>query len=377
MLRIQRALLVELAVTAFFAVGVLTGILFTGFSIQLMARVGGSLGTRLLWELMPSLMPTALGYSLPFGWLASVSFVLGRWVNDHEVTSLRTAGLHVRALVLPVAAASALLGAVGMGLAAWVVPSAQQDVREGTRDHLEQFLTSLTGADRSVLLGAARLSFERYEDGAFHGVELDRRQPRTGRLETKVLAERLSLSQFHQDGAGSGLTLDLSQGYLIQAGETGQTEVVGASGQEIKLAQVEQLGGSTQFNAFFGVARYLARARDMEVPQLLYTRERGGVYRANAYESEVALHGRLALGCAPFVMGLFALAVALLLPPTGRRVRDFVLAFLPATLIYFPLLLASRGLAQALPTPVWVAMWLPVMALGSVALALLAWAYRR
>jgi lipopolysaccharide export LptBFGC system permease protein LptF len=342
-----------------------------------MARMGGGLGARLLWELLPSLLPTALGYSLPFGWLAAVSFVLGRWVNDHEVTSLRTAGLHVRVLVLPVAAASALLGTLGMGLAAWVVPAAQQNVREGTRDHLEQFLTSLTGADRSVLLGAARLSFERYADGAFHGVELDRRQPRTGRLETKVLAERLALSQFHQDGSGSGLTLDLSQGYLIQAGPTGQAEVVGASGQELKLAQVEQLGGSTQFNAFFGVARYLARSRDMEVPPLLYALARGGIWRAPAQEAEVALHGRLALGCAPLVMGLFALAVALLLPPTGRRVRDFVLAFVPATLIYFPLLLASRGLAQALPTPVWVAMWLPVLVLGAVSLTLLAWAYRR
>jgi lipopolysaccharide export LptBFGC system permease protein LptF len=58
-------------------------------------------------------------------------------------------------------------------------------------------------------------------------------------------------------------------------------------------------------------------------------------------------------------------------------VRDFVLAFLPAMLIYVPLFVGSTGLAQALPTPTWVAMWLPVLALGSVSLALLAWAYRR
>ncbi len=377
MLRIQRALLVELAGTALLAVGVLTAILFSGFSINLLARTGGTLGPSLLAELMPSLLPTALGYSLPFGWLATVSLVVGRWVNDHEVTSIRTAGLHLRTLALPVIVASAALGVLGMGLAAWVVPAAQRDVREGTRDYLEVFLSSLKSTNRSVLLGSARLSFERFEDGAFHGVELDRRLPSDGRLETKVLARRLGLSQIHLEGEGSGLAIELEDGYLIQCQAGGETEVLSASGRELRLAQVEQLGGSTLFNSFFGVARYLARARDLDLGRMLYALERGGLWRATPFELRQALHGRLAQGCAPFVMGLFALAVALLLPPTGRRVRDFVLAFLPAMLIYVPLFVGSTGLAQALPTPTWVAMWLPVLALGSVSLALLAWAYRR
>ena len=377
MLRIQRALLVELAGTALFSVGVLTAILFSGFSINLLARAGGSLGTSLLVELMPSLLPTALGYSLPFGWLAAVSLVVGRWVNDHEVTSIRTAGLHLRTLALPVIVTSAALGVLGMALAGWVVPAAQRDVREGTRDYLEVFLSSLKSTDRSVLLGSARLSFERFEDGAFHGVELDRRLPGDGRLETKVLARRLGLSQIHLEGEGTGLAIDLQEGYLIQDQLTGETEVVNAPGRELRLAQVEQLGGSTLFNSFFGVARYLARARDLDLGRMLYARERGGVWRSPAADVERALHGHLAQGCAPFVMGLFALAVALLLPPTGRRVRDFVLAFLPAMLIYLPLFVASTGLAQALPLPVWVSMWLPVLALGAVSLTLLSWAYRR
>lgn len=377
LLRVQRALLAELAVMAVLAVGVLTALLFTGLAVQLLARAGGALGSGLLWELVPSLLPPALGYSLPFGWLAAVSFTLGRWVNDHELTALRTAGVHVRTLAVPVVALSALLGVVGMALSAWVTPHAQRDVREGTRDHVERFLSSLSGADRSVLLGSVRLSFDHYADGAFHGVELDRREPRTGRLETKVLAERLALSQFHQEGEGSSLALELEQGCLVQVGEGGDAQVVGPGGQDLRLAQVQQLGGSTPFLEFLQLDRFTARARDMDVRDLLYVVERGPVIRSTVHEAEMSLHGRLALGCAPLPMGLFALAVALLLPPSGRRVRDFVIAFLPATLVYFPLLLASTGLAAALPTPTWVAMWLPVLALGSLSLGLLAWAWRR
>ncbi|MFM8386024.1 MAG: LptF/LptG family permease [Planctomycetia bacterium] len=376
-LRVQRALLVELAVTAVLAVGILTALLFTGFSIQLLSRAGGTLGSGLLWELVPSLLPPALGYSLPFGWLAAVSFTVGRWVNDHEMTSLRAAGVHVRTIAVPVIAVSVLLGVVGMALSAWVTPHAQRDVREGTRDHVERFLSSLSGADRSVLLGSVRLSFDHYGEGVFHGVELDRRDPRTGRLETKVLAERLALSQFHREGEGSSLGLDLEQGCLVQVGEGGEAEVVGATGQDLRLAQVQQLGGSTPFLDFLQLDRFTARARDMDVRDLLYVLERGPVVRTTVVEAEMSLHGRLALGCAPLPMGLFALAMALLLPPSGRRVRDFVLSFLPATLVYFPLLLASTGLAAALPTPTWVAMWLPVTVLGSLSLALLAWAWRR
>jgi lipopolysaccharide export LptBFGC system permease protein LptF len=377
LLRIQRALLLDLILTGVVVVGLLTTFLFVGFSVHLMARTGGQLGTRLLWELLPSLLPVALGYSLPFGWLATVSFVVGRWVNDHELTSIRTAGLHVRTVALPVLAVSAALGVLGMGLAVWPGARAQRDVREGTRDYLEHFLTSLRGADRSVELGSARLSFERYADGAFHGVELDRRAAGTGRLETKVMAERLALSQFRSEGDGSGLAISIGVGTIAKVDADGATQLDDAAGYEVKLAQVEQLGGSTQFLDFFNLDRNALRARDMELPQLLYVLERGPVWRTSVFDAQVALYGRLALGAAPLVMGMFALAVALLLPPTGRRVRDFVIAYVPATLLYFPLLLASRGLALALDVPPWVAMGSPVFVLGGVSTLLLAWAWRR
>lgn len=376
MLRIQRALIVELAASCSLTVGVLTGIIFSGLSLNLLARVGEGMGAPLLLDLMPNLLPTALVYSLPFGWLVSVSTVVGRWANDHEITSLSAAGVHLRTLVFPVLALSALLGLNGMYVAAYVVPAAQRDVVEAKRDYVTIFLGALKDVSRSVSMRNGRLSFSRFADGAFQDVELDRRDAE-GRLEMKVIARRLFLDRIRQEGEGGGLSIELEDGYVVQYGVDGGTQVAPAKGTTMHMAQVEQLGGSTEFNSLFGFQRSLARARDLDLAGLLYAEERDGVWRAPPAQLDMAFHGRLALGCAVIPMGLFALGMALLLKPTGRRVRDFLAAFVPATLVFFPLYLASPGMAAALPGAPWLAMWSADLVLLAMATVLLVAACRR
>lgn len=376
MLRIQRALLLELGLVLLVVVGVITAVLFSGLSINLMAQAGEAAGTALLGELLPSLLPTALAYSLPFGWLVAVSLVVGRWVNDHEVTSLRAAGVHVRTLALPVVALSAVLTLVGLGISLYVVPDAQHAVREATRGQLHLFLASLRDVNRSVTLGNGRMSFRAFEGGVFRDVELDRRDG-DGRLETKALARSLDLKQITRDEGSAGLSIELRDGYVLQSVAGGEAALTPAGSTVIHLAKVEALGGSTQFNSYFGLPRYLAGPRDLNLPSLIYVRLYGGAWRAQGANLEEAIHGRLVQGCAPLVLGCFALGVALLLPPTGRRVRDFLVAFVPATLLFYPLHLGSRGLSAALPFPIWVGMWAPVMVVGPLALGLLLWAGRR
>jgi lipopolysaccharide export LptBFGC system permease protein LptF len=376
LLRIQRALLVELLVMLVLTLSVLTAIIFGGLALNLLARVGEGVGTTLLLGLMPSLLPTAMVYSLPFAWLVTVSMVVGRWVNDHEVTSLRSAGVHLRVLVRPTVALSAVLGVVGMGIAVYVVPAAQRDVNEAKRDYLPVFLGSLKDMGRSVTLGNGRFSFDRFQDGAFLDVELERRDGE-GRIQTKVMARRLALDQIHLQGEGAGLNIHVSDGYVLQSAPAGETRLTPATGAVFDMAEVKAIGGSTEFNTFFGLRRYMPRARDMDLEGLMYADERGGVWRSPRQQVAVALHGRLSLGCAAVSMGLFALGMTLLLPPSGRRVRDFLAAFLPATLIFFPLLIASPGLAAALPSAPWLAMWAPGLAVGLAALVLIVLAYRR
>ena len=389
MLRIQRALLTELALMLALTLGLLTAVIFGGLALNLLSRVGEGVGTPLLLDLMPRLLPTALVYSLPFAWLVSVSLVVGRWVNDHEITSLRAAGVRLRTLVLPVAAMSALLSVGGVALSAYAVPRSQRDLNEAKRDYIPVFFGSLKDVSRTVTLGNGRLSFDRFEDGAFWDVELDRRDG-DGRLQTKIVARRLALEQVRleaeekdagdDDGGerkATGLSLTFEDGYFFQVEAGGGTIVTPATGAPFHMAQVQQMGGATEFNTFFGLRRYLPRARDFDLPALFYAQERGDVWRSPPHPVSVGIHGRLALGCAALPMGLLALGMALLLPPSGRRVRDFLAAFLPGTLVFFPLFLASPALATAWPRAVPLAMWSPEIVLGILAATCLALAGRR
>jgi lipopolysaccharide export LptBFGC system permease protein LptF len=379
LLRIQRALLAELLlVFALIAVSA-TGALFVGSALRMVNEGGGALASSLMLDLVPKLLPVALGYSLPVAWLAAVVLVLGRWVADHERTAVLALGVHLRAVVLPVAAVGALLGVFAMGFGAYEVPQVHRDVRSSLKDFVPKFLASLRGTERTLSLGHGRLSFDRWDpaEEAFVGVELDRRGL-DGRLEQKALMRRLRLDQMRESDAGLGLEIHFEEA-LILDDRSGATEVDGwQRGGRFATGRVEQAGASTLFNQFFGTSRWLFKPKDMVLPELAYVMERGGVARGGAREAEISLHGRLALGASTFFLGLFGMAAALTLPGgSTRRVRDFLACFLPATFLFFPLHVSSYALARGSPLPPWLVVWSPNFALGVVAVFLLARSFRR
>lgn len=377
MLRIQRALIVELLFVFVLVTSAVTGAVFLGITMRFVYQGGGALGSSLLFALLPKLVPTALSYSVPFSWLAATALVLGRWVSDHECVAIKSAGVHLRAIVVPLLALGSLLGIGGILYNLYEVPQANREVQASLKDFLPQFLSSLRGADRSVSFDNGRLSFDRWDEsrGAFVAVEMDRRDHR-GELREKAVMESLRLEQVGQEQGELGLSLDLSQAYLFTT-QQGEVSAAWRNHAPFVMGRVERVGASQLFNQFFGIQRFLHRPRDMVLPELAYGAARGGIARGSAQEVDLAFHGRMALGASAFFLGFFSLSVALLLPPSGRRVRDFMLSFLPAVLLFFPLHMTGPAIARATSFPPWVAMWAPNLALAAVAVVLLGLAFRR
>jgi lipopolysaccharide export LptBFGC system permease protein LptF len=378
-LRIQRALLGEvLLLFGLISAGV-TGALFVGGTLRFVNEGGGALGGDLLLDLVPNLLPVAFGFSLPFAWLTAVTVTLGRWVADHECTAVKSLGIHLRAIVLPITAVSALLGVSCMAYHGYVVPRVHREVRSVLKEAVPVFLASLRGPERSIVLGNGRLSFDHYDpqEHAFLGVELDRRGPK-GHLEEKAIMRRLRLEQMQEREDGqTGLVMDLGDAWILSE-RGGEAQVEGwRRDLRFVMGRVEQAGGSTLFNEFFGTSRWSYKPKDMTLPELAYVVERDGVARGGRKAAAISLHGRLVYGAAIFFLGVFATAAALLLPPTGRRVRDFLVCFLPAVLAFFPLHLASFEMARKGPLPLELVMWLPNLALLAGAVGLLLVAFRR
>jgi len=377
LLRIQRALLVELLVMFVLITFVVTSAVFLGVSLRFMRGGGGALSSQLLIQLLPNLLPLALSYSVPFSWLAAAALVLGRWVSDHEIVAVKSSGAHLRVLVVPFLTLSLVLGLGGMYYNSFVVPQANRRIRAGLKDFLPQFLESLRGSERSVAFTKGRISFERWDAGqhAFIGAELDRRRG-DGSLVEKGLIQALGIQRIGGAGEEEGLRFDVKEAFLITVPE-GEAIVTSSANAPFVMGHVERIGASTKFNDFFGGARFRYRPLDMSMPELLYAHERGGIARGSIQELRISIHGRLALGSAAFFLGFFALSVMLVVPPSGRRVLDFMLCFLPSILIFFPLQIAGSSLARSTPAPPWLAMWAPNLVLGTLACLLLWRAFRR
>ena len=377
MLRIQRALLIELLVIFTLIVIVVTTAVFLGVTLRFMHGGGGALGSHLMLQLLPNLLPLALSYSIPFSWLAASALVLGRWVSDHEVVALQSAGMHLRTLVVPFFTLSLLLGLGGAYYNGYVVSKANRQIRAGLKDFLPQFLESLRGSNRTVAFTNGRISFERWDPGqqAFIGAELDRRKG-DGTLEEKGLIESLQIHRIEGTGKGEGLRFVVERAYLLTVPD-GEALITAGADAPLVVGRVEHIGASTLFNDFFGAAKFRYRPLDMTLPELLYGYERGGIARGSLPELRIAIHGRLALGSAALFLGMFALSVMLAITPSGRRVRDFMLCFLPSILIFFPLQIAGSSMARSTPLPPWAAMWAPNLVLGTLACILLWKAFRR
>lgn len=379
MQRVQRSLALEILFNFALIVTVVTSAVFAGFAIRFLSREGGGLGSELVLVLLPKLLPMALSYSVPFAYLSAVTIGMGRWVADHEVTALKAAGVSPRALAVPVLAISAFIGVGGMWFNVEVVPEARRDLKRNLVDFLPVFLESLKGAERSVHFKRGRFSWERYDEQErrFVGAELDLRDGH-GNLQRKIMCGA-RLGQLDPDVASEdrGVVFELDNAIAIpEFGARPEVDRLPAN-VNFSIIGVERVGGSVLFNDILGSERYLSTPKDMNLHRLTYVNNRGGVTRGTAAFARTQFHQRLVLGMSPFFFAFFALSLALVLPPSEHRVRNFLVTFIAATLLFFPLFLTGPSMSRNERMPSWLAMWAPHMLLGGVSLVLYIKAMRR
>jgi len=376
-LRIQRALLGELLLIFVLSGIMVTAVVFLGVMLRAVQGGGGALGSGALLALLPHMLPIAATYSVPFAWLTATAFVFGRWSSDHELVALSAAGIHSRTLIGPYVMCSVILGVAGMLHNGWSVPIENRALHATLSDFVPQFLSSLRGSERSVTFDLGRLSFDRWDerDRALVSVELDRRD-RNGRLGEKIIAARLRLQQVSEANHEPGLRLEFEDAYVMRAPQ-GEPEMSWQGAKGVTVGHVQRVGASMLFNDFLGAARFRSRPKDLTIGELLYALENDGIVRGSVPDLEIAFHGRLAAGVAALFLGLFAMAMAMALPASSHRVRDFTLCTAPAVLIFYPLQIAGPTLARSLHMSPWLMMWMPHLVLLGASILLLAKAVRR
>ena len=359
-LRIHREILLETLFVFGLALLVVTGVLFTGQSLQTMSR-WHELEFRYIWTLLPSLLPVAAAYGMPYAFLLAVALAFGRMASDREIVAMRISGVHPRAAVAPILALGAVLSVVSLVLNGWVLPSAAQSIRQQERNLPDIFLAALSGSEDGIALRQCRLSYAGYipaavsgGNGEFREFELDLRD-KDGNLTKKCIGESARLAR-----QGDEILLSSPLMWLFREDQAGRSSkpTVGPRREPVGLASVEEFGISMLLSELLGSDPFERKAKDVDLPDLTYMVARGSLPKVPLVRSLVELHGRLAGSFAPFVFGLVAAAVGLQLSSRSRRLTGFLLAFLPVVLIHFPLAIAGKSLADGGRVPPWAGMWL-------------------
>ncbi|HSJ97915.1 MAG TPA: LptF/LptG family permease, partial [Myxococcota bacterium] len=339
----------ELALPTLFALAGITFLVLAadlvGYSDLVVNRGFGAVEVG--WVALYRSLPM-LGRAIPFAVLVGALVALGRLGADREIVALEAAGISARQLAWPVAAFATLFAAAGVALALIVVPWAHRSLD----DALRAFSAGQGGthfrSGQVQRLGEWRLVAREVSP---RGDVLRALAVRAPSLGGTVFAERATL-----DHDGEHRTLAIERGVVMATVGGEPTQVRFESMRQV-LAAPDAHDSLETWSAAAPVRELLAAIEGAESP----------VRRREALQE---WHQRIALPVGTVVFALLAVALSIARARPSRS-SGAVLG-IAAAVVYYGLLQLGNGLARADAFPVALAVWLPNVALGLLAFALLA-----
>lgn len=346
---LRRALRRELAFPTAFALGAITFLVLAAdmvvYSDLIVNRGFGA--AEVGWVALYRSVPM-LARAIPFAVLVGTLVALGRLGADREIVALEASGVSARSLARPVARFAAVFAAAGLGLALVAVPWAHRSLDETLRAFEAGQGGTPFRSGQVQRLGDWRIVAR---EVSARGDVLRALAARAPTLGGTVFAERAVL--VHEDGAR---TLDITNG-VVMATVSGRPTQARFDTMRQVLASPERGDSLENWTAAAPVRELLAAIERSEAP----VRQR---------EALQEWHQRLALPIGTLVFALLAVALSIARARPSRS-SGAVLG-IAAVVVYYGLLQLGNGLARAAGFPVGVAVWLPNLVLGALALGLLA-----
>jgi lipopolysaccharide export system permease protein len=382
---INRYVLLELIGPFVFAVFIMTAILMLS-RIFKMVELIVTRGVAILTvsELFVYLVPWLLQYTIPMAVLIATLMAFGRLSGDNEVIALKSSGIGLYRLAVPVLAASLLLSAGMYFFDDLVVPASNFRFREllfyvtTARPDLELkervFLKDFPGYE--VYIGKIDPATGRlHEITIFHEKE--------GTLDSIIIARegevvpsegiaqltlRLYDGEMHKSdpeepGKYRRLSfqeqlVNLPFGKILEGAVIAKTDTE-MSGRELKLA-VRKLDEGTAMLDKLGPSTYIAEKHREEQRQ-------GLIRRRDVFLVEFYKKGALPLACAAFVLIGVPMGVVTRRSGKGANFGISIIFFL----VYYVLLLGGESFGDRGILPAWFAVWIPNVVMGVLGIYLL------
>jgi LPS export ABC transporter permease LptG/LPS export ABC transporter permease LptF len=304
------------------------------------------------------LLPSALGLTIPIAYLAATLLALGRWSADHEAVALLACGVNPNRLLRPIL----VMGAVSMGMTAFVMMELLPDANQKYREVTFPFLTQKTETEIKPrffyegLPGKVIYLLDKQADGSWSNI---------------LLADTTKPDHLTFDLAERG---DLILDPVARTGAIVLTEArryaPGATPGTYSTSQVDTERFPIAPDAFFGAAdssTVLGRGLpEMRIPDLLARIDELSRQHEPTHREQLYLQQKFSFPAACLILGLLALPIGLHTRKEGRLTG--MLMGLVVVLIYYGLQQLAEGQASARHIPAWSARWLPNLILLPVGL---------
>jgi lipopolysaccharide export system permease protein len=399
---LNRLIFFELVKVFLMSLGTVTGLLVTVPLFQQANQMGLTL-TQVL-EAIPLFVPNMLPYTIPATTLFASCVVYGRLSHDNEVVAIKSAGVHLINILKPALLLGMITTAITAGLYHTIIPLSQQLLYKQLLDDPEELLYNMLRRDRC--LRHPNMPWVIYvkdvQGKELIDVVLKKRakvkNPTTGKEDYLgyEYTARIHKARLRVDQNEGKLVLDPDRFVIYGENTSGETAKTG----EFKMDLPDGLNGRDKVRisalTWDDLPVRLATLRE-ELADVVERREKNRLageatsrpdLRAAAQnedrffvdqvktldrtirntEGEFYQRPALAVGCLLF---------ALLGCPVGiwanraDYLSTFVICFLPALFIYYPLQFAGGGLSRDGKVPLWFGYWMANIAIGVVALGLI------
>jgi len=393
----------------------LTGMFVIVGLVQQVAQLG--LGVSQLLRIIPLFVPSTLPYTVPATTLFACCVVYGRLANDNEVVAVKAAGIDLLTMLRPALLLGVLAGAATLAISFTVIPRSFVLVYEETVREPEEVLYNMLKRER-VLGRGGKSPYSMYVRDVQGKRLIDVVIKRTTKDQpAKVINDRTGGRDdydYYARSAQASLKVDMERRVLIvQADRWTFRDLSKSTDGSSSDTQDYEIELPDQFSA----KEIKARPNALEWPEL---RERladlGKEFRtisdnrkasADAGEAsadpavrkqvlneqthynqqlkdnarnvrnveyEYAIRPALAFSC--LVFALIGAPVGLL-SNRADYLSTFVVCFLPTILVYYPIVLAGRGMAIEGKVPAALGAWGANLIVGTGALLLVFKAIRR
>ncbi len=309
-------------------------------------------------RVMVTLLPQALGLTIPMAVLVGLLVALGRMSGDREVVALLACGLSPLRLLRP----ALVLGVAGWATTSyvmlWAIPDANQAFRE---------ITTQLVADRAEGEVKPRVFFEDFPGFVVYVREVPASGGWTGVLAADTRTPDHPVLFLAERGR---MLVDRGQRTIqmvLTNGSRHSTSPRDADGYEV--ARFGEIVMSLDPESVFPRAGPARGEREMTIAELRARADTLAAAGQSTHSPWMEIHKKFSIPAACLVFALIGVALGASSRRDGKLV-SFMLG-VGVIFVYYAVMLLGQALAKGQHVAPWVATWLPNLLLGVVAVGLL------